>query len=525
MSDFDGPRRGFRRLLRLPGHRAQQIAREVDDELRFHLDMRAAELEAAGLSPDAARREAERRFGNLSDTQEYCRMMDRESARRERRRDWFADAWDDARWTVRQMARYPGFTLLAVITLAVGIGASTAIYSVVHRLLIDPLPLPGGERMVVLVRQSPTSPLKLTPSPQLIEAWRSVRSFEWVAALDQRHVVLGEGTDTATVTGGGFETAVPQRLRIRPVLGRFFADDEALPGAAPVAMLGYGLWQRRFGGDPGVIGRAVHIDGRPHTVIGVTPPEFELPFFSSTPESKDIWTPLVLDTTTVGVNGMAMLRPGATAEQAGHEMTAIMHDLGANDPLSRGLVAAALRPQDFLRSSTREMLLVTLGAVGVLLLIACTNVANLLLARSIGRQRELAVRQALGAGRGRLVRQLLTESGILSLAGGALGLWVAWRALAAIIALRPEELVALNRVRLDAGMLVGALVVAVVTGILFGLAPALLATDGGIGQALRQGTSGDGGHRRSTRLRSTFVTLEIALSVVLLVGAGLLVRS
>ncbi len=516
---------GPRRFINLGSRSARRIAREVDDELRFHLEMRAAELREGGLSPDEARLEAVRRFGDVNDAQEYCRAMDRHATNEQLRRDWFADAWFDMRWSLRQMLRYPAFTFLAVITLGAGIGATTAIFSVVHRLLMNPIPVRGGDRIVSLVMRSPASGFTVTPSMSLIDDWRKgVTAFEWVGALASAHAVLSTEGDSITLEGGVFEPFIAREMGMRAVVGRFFLDDEALPGAAPVAMLGYGLWQRRFAGSRDAIGQVITVDGQKRTIVGVAPREFELPFFGGAPEAREIWWPLTRAEVKDNANGMAKLRPGATAAQAEREMKTLASAALAGDPFRRTLDPRAFRPQEFLGETTRDTLVVTLAAVGVLLLIACANVANLLLARAVSRQRELAIRTAVGAGRGRLVRQLLTESVLLALAGGAVGMVIAWRGLAAIIALRPDNLAALDRVHLDPRMLIGALALSLGTGIVFGIAPAWFASEGGLTDALKTGNASTG-HRRSARFRSALVTFEVALSTMLLVGAGLLVRS
>lgn len=494
------------------------------------MDMRVAELRAAGLDEREARDEALRRFGDLSDAREYCRMMDTSMLRNERRRDWLADLWHDLRWTLRQMRRTPAFTLLAVVTFGTGIGAATAIWSVVDRLLVNPMPVPGGDRIVSLVRRAPKSGLSITPSADLIRAWRTgVTAFEHVAAISPRGPAgnsesrLGTGPDELKLEAGAFEPSVPRLLGLRPALGRWFTDDEAAPGAPSVAILGYGLWKRRFGGDRDVIGHVIRLDGSPRTIVGVAARDFELPFFAGPPEGKEIWTPLVVDTTRGGLNAMAWLRPGATAAAAEQEMTTVMRS-DTRDPFNGTLEGMVVRPRDALGSTTRDLVMVTFGAVAVLLLIACANVANLLLARAVGRRRELAIRTAVGAGRQRLVRQLITESALLALTGGVLGLFIAWGGLHLIVSLRPDNLATLDRVRLAPAVLFGSLGASLLTGVVFGLAPALVATERGIGEALRS-SAGGSGHRRSTRVRSGLVILEIALSVVLLVGAGLLVRS
>jgi predicted permease len=512
------------RRFRLPVRSRTLIERELDDEFRFHLDMRVAELVAMGASPEEARREALLRFGDSTDAREYCRMMDERSVRAERRRNWLSELTQDLKWASRQVAKNPGFTLLAVITLGLGIGATTAIFSAVNRLLINPLPFPGGDRIVSLAQKLPNGGFSVSPSPESVRAWREgVTAFELVAAVGQQDMSFGDGADVRKLDVGMFEPTAARMVHLRPILGRSFAEDETIPGSAHVAMLGYGFWKRRFGGDRDVIGKTIRLDGEPYTIVGVAPADFALPSMFGPPESREVWIPITWGPDLPSVGAIARLRPGSTPEQAQGEMTRVLRELPeTGDPKLEGLVT---RPRDFLSQRTQDMFFVLLGAVGLVLLIGCSNVANLLLARAAGRHRELALRTALGAGRGRLIRQILTESVLLAAMGGVLGILVAWQGLRTIIALRPDNLSVLDRVHLDPLIASGALGLALLTGLLFGLAPAFFATNRHMGAALRTETRGGDGHGPSSRLRAALVVGEVALSVVLLVGAGLLIRT
>ena len=515
---------GARRLLRLPGRSAARIARDIDEEFEFHLDMRMAELRQRGLSPEAARAEALRRFGDRRDAQEYCRTMDQRSTSEQNRRDGLFELGADVRFAARQLRRSPGFAVLAVLTLALGIGATTAIFSVVNRMLINPIPLRGGDRIVSLTRTNKEGNLYVSPTPRIVEAWRTgVRSIEAIEQYGWKEVTITGGDEPEPVEAGEMEATLPRFLGLRPALGRAFLPEETVQGAPRVAMLGYGLWRRRYGGDREVIGQPIMIDGEPYTVVGVVPRDFSVPFMDG--EQRQLWLPLIKDPNAMGAQAIARLRPGATPAQASREMTDVMAALGKDEGNHDTWLARAVRPQDFVRSGTRDMLYILLGAVGIVLLIACANVANLLLARATTRQREFAIRAALGAGRGRIVRQLLTESLILAIAGGLLGLLVAHQALRLIIAIRPERLSTLDDVRLDPLVLAVCLALTMLTGLIFGLAPALFASAHRLGDALKSATRSAAGNRGARRFRGLLVVTEVALSVVLLIGAGLLVRT
>lgn len=431
----------------------------------------------------------------------------------------------DLKYAGRTLRRSPGFTLIAVLTLALGIGATTAIFSVVNAVLLRPLPYPASERLMQLWEVSDNGNQMNVADPNFAD-WRAQsRSFSALAQYGSGEVSVVGGEEPARVAAAWVSRDFFRALGVQPARGRAFLPGEQQTGTAPTTIVSYSFWEHYLGGDPNLSKRTLTFGGRVYNVVGVMPPGFDFP------GGSDLWTPSELDApytsrTAHNWHVVARLKPGVTREQAHSEMSAISRALKQQYGEDVDLVDAAVVPlRDEIVGGVRPALLLLLGAAGLLLLIACANVVNLLLARAAARRREIAVRQALGAGRGRLLRQFLAESLVLAVAGGALGVLLAVWGTDALLALKPANLPRLEEIRVSWPVLAFALGVSVAVAGILGLAGALRATGQDVREVLAEGGRTHAGGGANQRLRGVLVTSQVAITLVLLVGAGLLARS
>jgi len=497
-----------------------RIERDLSDELRVYLNQLTDENRRAGMDAAQARRAALLELGGVEQVKEEVRQV--------RAGQMLDEFLQDLRYGFRTLRHNPVFTIVAVLVLALGIGANTAMFSVAYGMLFRPLPYAGADRVaVVFMRYFPRDFAFGTMCVRDYLMWKdNNHAFEEPSLFRGMRMDIGgqeavpEQVQGALVTTGFFST-----LGVQPLIGRTFVEGEDKPAAGSLVVLGESIWRRRFAASPAVIGQVVLVNGGPATVIGVMPGTFVVPY-----RATEVWTNLrLIPPTRYGpwfYRGLARLKPGMTFERAQAELNSIGGLMMQQNSYYKQLSLPVLSLRDALLGPTlRAAILVLAGAVGLVLLIAVVNIANLMLARATVRQREMTLRLSLGAGRGRLVRQLLTESALLSMAGGVLGLGLAWGAIRVIRAWNPGNLPLIDAVRLDGAALAFMLLIAMLTGVMFGLAPALKSARADLNSTLKEGGRTGSGGRARGRSRAVLVVAEIAVSLTLLVGAGLLLRS
>jgi putative ABC transport system permease protein len=514
----------WRRYLRFWG---TDLDADVDDEFRFHLETEVEELVARGYTPDAARAEALRRFGNVDFYRLYCRSTDARRLGRQRRTENLNVLLQDLRYVLRSLRRQPVFTAIAVLTMGLGIGATTAIFSVVNGVLLKPLPYQEPGRLVALWETLKDD--RIAVSYQNYLDWRRRQhGFDDIAVYNpfQAFNMTGQG-NAERVRGALISGNLFQLLGARAELGRLITPTDDRPDADRVAIISHGFFESRFGGNRSMIGRTLSLDGDVYTIVGVLAPEVRIP-------DRDVVLPIGLFSATPmyvrenhpGLFGLGRLKSSTSLEAALTDLARVSSELRTEFPKEDAGIGSGGAPLiDMMVGRIKPALRMLMIAVGILLLIACVNVANLVLSRAAARERELAVRTALGASRGRLARQILTESVVIGLAGGLLGLGVAYAGVKLLVSINPTSVPRLKDVAMDSRVFIFATVVSVLTGLLFGLAPAVRSGRVRATAALKGGERGSSSGVSRQRTRTVLTVAQVALAVVLLADASLLVRS
>jgi len=495
---------------------------ELQQELQSHLQMAADDKVSQGESADEAERSARREFGNVALVQQVTR--DQWGTR------WLEEFLQDLHYAARVLRKSPGFTLIAVLTLALGIGANTALFSVVNGVLLNPLPYPNPDQLVTLHASKPNFETGSISFPDFRDWRKDNRTFSAMAISRSFGFSLTGRGEPERVQAKLISSDYFSLLGVQPVIGRTFASGEDEIGAAPTVMISAGLWRRKFGSSPDALGKTLTLDGHDHAIIGVFPANFDL--FLRTAGLADVYVPIGQWSNSalpqrgagLGIHGIGRLKPGVTIEQARADMQRVTQGLAAAYPdTNKGIGATIIPLKQEMVGQVQPILLVLLGAVGFVLLIACVNVANLMLARSTARAREFAIRTALGAGHTRLIRQLLTESLLIAIAGGVIGLLLAGWSTQAALRVLPSGLPRAQQVGIDTHVLLFTTLISLLAGILFGLAPALKTSDANLHGTLKEGGRGSSAARHGAQ--SVLVLAEMALAVVLLIGAGLMIRT
>jgi putative ABC transport system permease protein len=531
MPDFKSEIRTRLESLNLSPTREQEIV----EELSQHLEDEFEEALSRGLTEEEAHRASLNELGEVLECE--LQRLERPVPQNpvligtQRKRNFISDAVQDVRFALRMFAKNPGFTMVAVLALALGIGANSAIFSVVDTILLRPLPFKNPEQLVMIWEEATHLGFpKDTPSPANFLDWRQQSTvFDEMSAFAERSFNLTGVGEPERLDGRRVSANLFDLLGVTPIVGRTFVSEEDKPGTK-VAILSEGLWKRRFGGDPSVIGRAITLNNESYTVVGVVRSTMRLPSFGKWRDQ--VWVPLGFSSEEAAMRGshflevIARMKPDVKLTQARSEMQTIMARLAQQYPDVNARRGAVVNPlHEEIVGNIKPALLVLLGSVVFVLLIACANVANLLLARAAVRQKEIALRLALGADRARLTKQLLVESVILSLLGAIVGLGFAYAGLQVLTRFVPPEVMQTDAIAIDPSVLAFTLVIAIITGLTFGLAPASQASHFNLNDTLKEGGRDAGAGGRGKRLRSSLVVAEVAVSFILLIGAGLLINS
>ena len=499
---------------------------EVDAELGFHVEMRARELEARGMSSVDAHEAAVRRFGDIERVNATCRSIGKQRDRGMRRTEYLTELTQDLTFATRQLFHHPGFTIVALLTLALGIGATAAIFSAVQAVVLRPLPVPEPSRILAVYTAFPQGRGSVAAG-NYVDGIEPVSSFAATTAIRYSSFNLADTAEAERVIGARVTAGFFGVFGVAPALGRVFTSAEDRPGGPNVVVLSHRLWARRFGGNPAVLGSQVRLGGQPYEVVGVMPEAFDF-----TALTEELWVPMAFTAERKAMHDehqyqvYARLAPGASPERALAELRRNAEGIRARFPREAAeLDFAVTTVMEELVGDYRRRLFTLLGAVGLVLLIACGNIANLLLARATARSGELAIRAALGAGRWRIIRQLLTESLLLAVLAGAAGIALASWGVKALTAAAPPGVPRLEQASINPLVLTFTALVAVVCAIVFGLAPAVRAARTDVQGVLKEGGRGMSGAAMKDRLRTAVIVGELALALVLLIGAALLVRS